>query len=134
MRGIEGTRIDDRVKCWGVADRGDATETGLALLAQPLEFRGDLAEHRLGSKAAVAAVRGDVVVQLEQVDMVELQALQARLQRGSDRRADTAAFAVGNAHLGAYNDVRLQALDDAAEIALGFAITVHRRGIEVVDA
>ena len=134
LRSVEGARVDDPVEGLRIADRGDAPETGLALLAQPLECRGDLAEHGLGSKAAVAAVRGDVVVQLEQVDMVELQALQTRLQRGRNRLADAAAFAVGNTHLGADNDIRLQALDDAAEIALGFAVPVHRCRIKIIDA
>src|SRR5271169_2209264 len=44
------------------------------------------------------------------------------------------ALAGGNSHLGADPDVRPEALYDAPEIALGFAIPVHRRGIEIVDA
>jgi hypothetical protein len=122
------------VKHRRVADRGDAAEAGLALLPQPLERRDDLAQHGRGSKAAVAAVFSDMIVQLEQVDVLELQALQARLQRGRHRRAEAAALAVGYAHLGADKDVGLQALHDMPEIAFGLAISVHRCGIEIIDA
>src|SRR6266404_6892183 len=75
--GVEGAGIDDPVKCGGVTDRSDAKKADFALLAQSLEGRDDLAEHGLGGKAAIAAILGDVIVQLEQVDAVELQALEA---------------------------------------------------------
>src|SRR6266446_6855018 len=132
--GVEGARIDDPVKRGGVADRSDAKEADLALLPQSLEGRDDLTEHSLGGKAAVAAICSNMIVQLEQIDAIELQALQARLQRGRDRRAGPAAFAVRNAHFSADYDVGLQTLDDASEITLGFAITIHRGGIEIVNA
>jgi hypothetical protein len=45
-----------------------------------LEGRDDLTGARSGGKAAIAAVRGDVIVQLEEVDAVELQTLEACLQ------------------------------------------------------
>src|SRR5438270_7092747 len=39
-----------------------------------------------------------------------------------------------NSHLGADPDVGSKALHDAPEIALGFAVPVHRRGVEIADA
>src|SRR6266436_6761177 len=132
--GVEGARIDDPVKRGGVADRSDAKEADLALLPQSLEGRDDLTEHSLGGKAAVAAICSNMIVQLEQIDAIELQALQTRLQRGRDRRAGSAAFAVRNAHFSADHDVGLQTLDDASEITLGLAIAIHRGGIEIVNA
>src|SRR6516164_10198557 len=134
LGGVEDARIDDPVERWGVADRGNAAKAGLALLPQSLESRNRLAENGLGRKAAVAAVHGDVIVQLEQVDPVELQTLQARLQRCGYCRTNAAALAVGNADFGTDEYVGLQALQDAPEIALGFAVAIHRRGVEVVDA
>src|ERR1700746_5803 len=79
LRSIERTRIDDLVQRRGVADRGDAVEADLALLAQAPEGRPDFAGYDLGRHVAVAAVPGDMVVKLEQIDLVELEALQARL-------------------------------------------------------
>jgi hypothetical protein len=104
------------------------------LLAQPLECRHDLSKHELRGQIAVVALARDVVVQLKQINPLELQALQARLQRCRDRRSDPAAFARRNAHLGADQDVGFEALDDAPEIAFGFTIAVHRCGVEIIDA
>src|SRR5262245_10503042 len=87
LRGVEGARIDDPVKCGGVAYRSYAKEADLTLLPQSLEGGDDLTEHDLGDKAAIAAIRSNMIVQLEQIDAIELQALQARLQRGRDRYA-----------------------------------------------
>src|SRR5262249_56411167 len=95
-------------KCGRCAARGEADEAGLALLPQTLECRHDLVEHDLWGKPAVAAVRGDVIVELEQVDAIELQALQARIQRRRNRRADLASLTIGNAHLGADKNVGLE--------------------------
>ena len=86
LRGIEGAGVDHPVERRGVADRGDPVEPGLALFAQPLERRHDLAEHDFRREIAFLAVEHDVVVQLEQIDLLALQPLQARLQRGRDRR------------------------------------------------
>ena len=75
LGGVEGAGVGDPVQRRGVADRGDAEKARLALLAQPLERRHDLAEHDFRRQVRIAAVGEDVVVQLEQVDMVELQPL-----------------------------------------------------------
>src|SRR6202043_2616511 len=47
---------------------------------------------------------------------------------------DAVALTGRNSHLGADPDIGSEALHDAAEIALGFAVPVHRRGVEIVDA
>ena len=134
MRGVEGVGVYHSVKCRGIADCGDAVEEDLALLAQALERRHHLAEHDLRGQIAVPALPGDVVVQLEQIEPVELQPPQARLQRCGDRCRNAAALAGRNSHLGADPDIGSEALHDAPEIALGFTVPVHRRGVEIVDA
>src|SRR6516165_1002251 len=75
LRGVDDAGVDDLVERGGVADGRDAVEAGLPLLAQTLERRHDLAEHGLWRQVAVAAIPGDMVVELEQVDLVELEPL-----------------------------------------------------------
>src|SRR6516162_6033323 len=133
LGGVESARIGHLVERRGIADRGYPVKPGLALLARAFEGRHDLAEHDFGGQVAVAAVPGDVVVQLEQVDSLELQTLEARLQRLSDRRCHAIALAGRNANLGADADVGFEALHDAPEIALGFTVSIHRRGVEIRD-
>ncbi len=80
LRGVERARRDHAVQRLGLADRREADETCLALLARLVQRRHDVAEHlRDAHRAAVGAVL-DHVVQLEHVDMVALQPL-----RGSPR-------------------------------------------------
>ena len=66
--------------------------------------------------------------------MVELQPLQAGVERGRDRCADPARLGWRQAHLGADIDIGLQRLQHAAEIALALAVAVHLRRVEIVDA
>src|SRR5215469_6892486 len=133
LGGVESARIGDLVERRGVADRGYPVKPGLALLAQALERRHDLAEHDFRGQVAVAAVPGDVVVQLKEIHPLELQPLEARLQRLSDRHRNAVALAGRNANLGADADVGFEALHDAPEIALGFTISIHRCGVEISD-
>ena len=56
-----------------VADRGESKETGLALLAQPLERRHYLTEHLSDAERFPAAGLGDRIVQVEDVDPIEVQ-------------------------------------------------------------
>ena len=75
-----------------------------------------------------------IVVELKQIDGVASQPLQARLQRRGYRRTDLAALGRRQANLCADIDIRLQRFQHAAEIALGFAVAIHLRRVEVVDA
>ena len=51
-----------------------------------------------------------------------------------DRLADIGAVLGRQPHLGADHDVGLERLQHAAEIALGLAVAVERRRVEIVDA
>ncbi len=55
LGGVEDAGIGNLVQCRCVADRGDAVKPGLALLAQPLERRHDLAEHDFRRQIGIAA-------------------------------------------------------------------------------
>ncbi len=92
LRGIEGARIDDAVEIPSRAEPGDAEEADLALLAQALERRHHLAQHDLGGERPLPSVRRDPVVQLQEVDLVAAEPLQARLERRRHRRADLAVI------------------------------------------
>ena len=83
----------------------------------------------------IVGVLGDQrIVQLEEIDMVAPHALQAVLHALRDRLADIGAMLDAEPHLGADDHVGLQRLQHAAEVLLGFAVAVERRGVEVVDA
>src|SRR5947207_65989 len=76
----------------------------------------------------------DRIMELEQIDRVALQPLQAGFEGSGDRLTDLAALGGRQSHLGADIDIRLQRLQHPAEIVLGFAVAVHLRGVEIVDA
>ena len=134
LRAVEGARFDDPLEGFRVADRSDAQKARLSRFFQPLEGRHDLAEDLFGRQRVIAPGERNAIVQLEEIDMVELQPRQARIQRGGDRGADPAFLFRRHAHLGADQHIGLEAFEDAAEIALGLALPVHRRGVEIIDA
>src|SRR5262249_62212010 len=74
-----------------------------------------------------------VVVQWASAVSLERRRLEAGLRRLGHRRRHAVALAGRNANLGADADVGFEALHDAAEIALGFAISIHRCGVEISD-
>jgi hypothetical protein len=116
-----------------LADRREADVARLALLARLVQGRHDVAEHLVDAhRSAVGAVH-DHVVQLEHVDMIAPQPVEARLERGRDRGADVRPF-VRHAHLGGEHDVWLQAREHTAEILLRGAVAIGRRGVEQVNA
>ena len=117
-----------------VAERRDAGEAELAGLAQFIAGGHDFAEYALGVEAVAAGHLGDAVVQLEQIDMVAAEPLQAGIERRRDRRADAAIVGFRDAHLGAEVELRLQLGQDAAEVGLGSAVAIEGGGIEVGDA
>jgi hypothetical protein len=116
-----------------LADRREADEARLALLARLAQRRHDVAEHFLDAHRRAVGARPDHVVQLEHVDMIAPQAVEARLERGRDRGADVRALR-RHAHLGREHDLRLQAREHAPEIALRGAVAIGRGGVEMVDA
>ena len=117
-----------------LADAAEADEARLAGLLQLLQRRHDLVQRDVDGQV-VAGILGDQrIVQLEQVDVVAAEALQAVVHALRDRLADVGAMSAAQPELGAEDDIGLQRLQHAAEIALGLAVAVERRGVEVVDA
>ena len=117
-----------------LADAAQADEARLAGLLQFLQRRRHLGKGNIDGEL-VAAVLGDQrIVQLEQVDMVAAHALQAVVHALCDRLTDICAMLGAEPHLGADDDIGLQGLQNAAEIPLGLAVAIERRGVEVVDA
>ena len=57
LRGDEGARVDHLMQRRRIADRGDAGKPQLALLAQLLERRHHLVQHRLRRQRLTAAIR-----------------------------------------------------------------------------
>ena len=93
-----------------------------------------LIEHRGRVDGAGSPVLGDQVVELEQVDALEAEAAEARLEGRRHRLGGAAARLVRDADLGADDHVRPERLEDAAEVLLRLAVAVDGRGVEVVDA
>ena len=88
-----------------MADTGEAHEADLALITQAVESRGDASGaqdivHADGAPS-VAALSGDAVVQLEEVDLLGLEALQALRDRSIDGAVDVGQ--VGSAGVKAAN-------------------------------
>ena len=118
----------------GLAVRGDAEKAELALRAQPLEGWDDLVEHGLRGEIGAPRRADDRVVELEQINRVALHPLEASLERGGDRLADLAALGRRQPHLGADIAIGLQRPQDTPEIALGLAVAIHLRRVEIIDA
>ena len=125
LRAVERAGCDQREQRIGLADRREADEARLALLARAIERRHDIAEHLVDAHRHAVGARRDRVVQLEHIDMVALEPLQARLQRSRDRGADVGTLG-RHAHLRGQDDVRLQAGEHAADILLRRAVAVGR--------
>jgi len=73
-------------------------------------------------------------VELEQVDALEAEAAEARLEGRRHGLGGAAARLIRDAHLGADDDARTEGLEDAAEVLLGLAVAVLHGRVEVVDA
>ena len=72
LRAVECVGCDQLVQRRGLADRREADEAGLALLAQLVERGHDVVQHFLRAQR-LPGRRADRVVQLKQVDMIALQ-------------------------------------------------------------
>jgi hypothetical protein len=70
----------------------------LALVAQPLQRGHRLLQDGIGGEVGVAARVRDGFVQVQDVDAVALQALQARFDRGHDGARDVVALRAADAH------------------------------------
>src|SRR5438552_6251401 len=116
------------------AERGHTTNPHRSLLDQLPDRGHDLAQHVLQADGAGAAGRLDVVVELEQIDALEPEATQARVERARDRARNVGEVAPVDAELRPDVHLRLQRLQHLAEVLLGLAVAVGRRGVEVVDA
>src|SRR5207253_167595 len=76
----------------------------------------------------------DPVVKLEQIDALHGEPLQALVERAGNRPGDVVQIVRVQPELRADLHVRLQRLQHLPEIALGLAVAVRRRGVEIVDA
>src|SRR5260370_8388633 len=94
----------------GIAYCGNAEEARLALLTQSLECRHDFVQDDPGGQIAVAAFFGNMVVQLEEIDLLELEPLQARLQPCRHRPRDMIPLPRRYSHLRPAPHIRSPAL------------------------
>ena len=81
LRAVEDARIDHLMQRRRIADGSQPKETRLALLAQAIEGRHHLAQCLRNAECFSAALLGDRVVQVEDIDPFELQACQAGFER-----------------------------------------------------
>ncbi len=123
------------MQCRRIAERRDPEEADLPLLAQALERRHHLVEHLPDAERRSAAVLGDRIVQMKDVDPVKTQPRQTAFERCRDGIVNAAELAGRQPDLGADGHVgRFQLLQNAAKVLFQFAIAVLHRGVEVVDA
>ena len=123
------------MQCGGVAECRYPEEANLPLLAQPLERRHHLVEHLPDAERRSAAVLGNRIVQMKDVDPVKPQPRQTALERCPDGVINAAKLAGRQPDLGADDDVgRFQLLQNPAKVLFRLAIAIQHRGVEVVDA
>ena len=100
-----------------LAERGDAAEPDLPLLPELLHGRHDFAQN-VAEAQGVAAARGlDAIVELQQIDALHTEPLQARVERTGDRAGDVVKIGRIEAELRADLHARAQGLQDLAEVA-----------------
>ena len=108
-----------------------------SLVFQPIEGVGDAIrpEHLLRRQHRPVADRfAELIVQLEQRDAFEVEALEARHQAALDRARDVVHLVALDPHLGGDVGLRLERVDVAADRGLGLAVAVERGGVDPVDA
>src|SRR5262249_28526994 len=132
--GVDRAAVDRLVERPGLAERGHTTEADPSLRAELLHGRNDLAQDVAHAERAAAARRLDAVVELEQVDALPAEPLQARVERPRDRAGDVVQIRRIQAELGPDLHRRLERFQHLAQVALGLAVAVRRRRVEVVDA
>src|SRR5215471_20801483 len=81
LSAVEDACVDHLVKRGGFADCGEPKETCLALPTCSLECRHHLTEHLLDTERFPAAVLGDCIMQVEDIDPVTAQSHQAVFER-----------------------------------------------------
>ena len=136
LGGVDHAGIEQRVERGGVAQRGDPDEARLALATEGIERRHDLVEDAAQRQPAArprAALGEDRVVELDEVHPVHGQPPEAGLDAGGDGGGGIGRLR-WHAHLGADVRLRAQRPQRHAEVALGLAVAVRGRGVEVVDA
>ena len=127
-------RSDHLVHRRGITEGRDAVEADLAVLDEPGHRREDDVAHVLGGERLARPLGGDAVVQLEQVDALSAQAAKTLFQAAGDGSSERGHGDIGNAHLRADENRRLQRAKRAAQVLLRLAVPVAGRGVEVVDA
>ena len=118
----------------GIALGGESDEAGLALVAQCLERRDDIVHHLVEGDIGVVFGTARRVVQLEDIDMVQVQPLQAGFQRGPGRLPGVFQVFGSQAEFRADDDPLAAAAEDPAEIGFRGAIAIGRGCVEEVDA
>src|SRR5262249_45558688 len=115
--------------------RGEPEEPQLAVAAQPLHRRYGFAEDLRNAVGLAAAGLRDLIMQVQDVDPLETQPLQAGVERPRHRVADAAEVVGLQPHFGAAQRVGgLELLPDGAEVLFRFAFPVLPRRVEIVDA
>src|SRR5262249_53519960 len=112
----------------------DAAEADLPLLPELLHRRHHFAEDVGKAQGAGPARRLDPIVELEEVDALHAEPLEARVERARDRAGDVAKVGRVEPELRADLHARPQRPEHLAGVLLGLAVAVRRRGVEVVDA
>src|SRR5262245_19555809 len=133
LRLVERARFDRPVQRGRLAERGDAAETDLPLLAELLHRGHDLAEDVGQAQGPFSARRLDPIVELKEIDALHAEPAQARVERAGDRTRYVGQVGRIEAKLRADVDARAQRLEHLTEISLGLSVAVRRGRVEVVD-
>ena len=135
LRAVEDAGIDHLMQRRRIADTRQPEETNLALLAQAFERRDYIAEHLPYAQRRSAALQGNRIMQVKDVDPVKAQSRQAAFERRRDGVGDAAEVGGRQPDFCAHCDARrLQSLQDATKVPFRFAVAVLHGGVEIIDA
>src|SRR5262249_8980469 len=130
---VERARFDRPVQRRRLAERGDAAEPDLSLLAELLHGGGDLPEDVGQAQGALAAHGLDPVVELKEIAALHAEPREARIERARDRAWNVGQVRWVEAELRADIHPRAKGLQYLPKVPLGLAVSVRRRCVEVVD-
>ena len=114
---VEDPRIDHLVQRRGIADRRDSQEARLAALALTLEGRHQFFEDLPNAERVAAAIHGNGIVKVKDVDPLQTQPLQASVKRRTDGVGNAGEIEGSQPYLRANDCVGgFQFLENAAKI------------------
>jgi hypothetical protein len=121
--------------CFGLAKTSETKKSHESVSLQRAQSTKNGAQDLVYTQRAGTASRleADIVVELQQINVGPLQALNARTHGITDDRCGVAYPLRRHTVLGAKSHISAQLFEHATQVLLGAAVAVRRSGVEVCD-